>query len=276
MLLELHAHTYYSHGTKVYYEGLNSPESMVKAASKLGLDGIAITDHNRIKGALEALKYSSKYGIMVIPGEEINTKDGHLIGLGINELIKPGKTVEETINRIHEQGGISIAPHPFDVKGEGIGKKAIKCDAIEIFNSLNLERASNRKNLKFIKKVKKPYVVGSDAHNKEMIGYSLNKVKGKTIEKVLDSIKKGKTKVVMDYIPIEVIRSWAIKRFQLSYNYTSNYIKKNYSRPKSTVSNFLLSTVKRPEAHKNFFKFLSCFGFYGSVLYGFLNYFKPL
>jgi len=123
---ELHCHTWYSFGTKIKVEGLHSPEHMVKRASELGLDAIAITDHDTFTGALEAERHAKKYGITVIKGEEITTdKDNHVIGLGLNELIPKGLAFEEVIDRIRAQGGIAIAPHPFDINNKGVGKISI-------------------------------------------------------------------------------------------------------------------------------------------------------
>ncbi|MFB6088162.1 MAG: CehA/McbA family metallohydrolase [Candidatus Aenigmatarchaeota archaeon] len=276
MLFELHSHTTYSHGAKVYHEGMNTPEEMVKETARLGLDGIAITDHNRIEGALEAMRYAKKYDVMVIPGEEVSSRDGHILGLGIEKHVQPGRSTEKTVEDIHEQGGIAIAPHPFDIRSKGIGKKSVKCDAIEVFNSMNIERSSNRKNIKFVEQVGKPYTVGSDAHDKYMIGSTVNKIKGDTMEDILESIKKGGIEVKMDYIPLATIKKWALNRLQSSYGYTTNYINRNYKGPKKMLSKYLLSKVKKPESHKKFFNFLSYVAIFGTVTYGLLHAAKPL
>ena len=121
---ELHAHSTYSRGEKVKVEGLHKPAEMVSQAKRQGLDVLALTDHDSFAGVKEAEKVGKKIDVLVIAGEEIKTEQGHLLGLGLSEFIAPGKSVAETIDLIHGQGGLAIAPHPFDVKGEGIGREA--------------------------------------------------------------------------------------------------------------------------------------------------------
>ncbi|MCX6816230.1 MAG: PHP domain-containing protein, partial [Candidatus Aenigmarchaeota archaeon] len=192
MLVELHTHTKYSRGTKIPVEALNTPEEMVKHAKNIGLGAIAITDHDKIEGAWEAKKYARKYGVIVIPGEEVSTANGHLLGLGIEEWIKPGMAVEETIDIIHDQGGIAIGDHPFDIKNEGIGSLASLTDAVEVFNALNTEKISNMRARRFAKIHKMPAVAGSDAHWTEMVGHGINEIDASGVDGILKAIKKGR------------------------------------------------------------------------------------
>src|SRR3989338_6887851 len=136
MKMELHSHTTYSHGTKVYYDGINAPKEMVEGAALKGLDAIVKTDHNTVFGAEQAAKYAKKYGVLVIKGEEISTSEGDITALGIQEVIRPGMSPEETVEEIHSQGGVAIGVHPFAIKEIGLGEKAVICDAAEVFNSL--------------------------------------------------------------------------------------------------------------------------------------------
>ena len=187
---ELHCHTNHSKGTKLIHEGLNTPKEMVQQASRIGLSIMAITDHNKIKGALEAKKYARKYNVLVIPSEEVSTKDGHMVALGIQELIPPGLSLEESVDLVRQQGGAAIAAHPFDFRSEGSGDLAIKCDAVEVFNAFNIERVANNKCLGFVEKHNLPYVAGSDAHSIYMLGF------GRTIFKKndIDSVIKAGSK----------------------------------------------------------------------------------
>ena len=75
------------------YDGVESPEAMVKKAKELGLGALAITDHNTVLGHKEAMAAGKKHGILVIPGEEITSKDGHTLAIGVQEAIRPGMSI---------------------------------------------------------------------------------------------------------------------------------------------------------------------------------------
>ena len=141
MLTELHVHTHKSKGRKIHVEGINSPEEIIKQAKKNGAEAIALTDHDTFTYD-QAKKYAKKYDILLVPGEEITTLDGHLLAIGISEEVKPGLSLNETLDIIHNQGGIGIAAHPFDIAKFGMRELAVKCDAVEVFNALNMERIS--------------------------------------------------------------------------------------------------------------------------------------
>lgn len=269
MLVELHTHTKYSRGTKVPVEGLNTPEEMVRHAAKLGLGAIAITDHDQIKGALEARKFAKKYDIIVIPGEEITTASGHLLAVGVSEFIQPGMSVEDTIDEVHSQGGVAIGDHPFDIKNDGIKELARLTDAIEVFNAINMERITNWKSKRFAELCKMPQVAGSDAHCIEMLGYGLNEINAGDIDGVLGAIKKGRVRVRTKYFPAHVLMRWSITRLKLSYPHTLDYINRHYSWPKKAVSRKMLGLVKKsPGRVDYFFKGVTYFGLGSAVVYG--------
>ncbi len=245
MKVELHAHTHYSHQKKVFFDGVNSPKEMVKAAASKGLDAIVIADHDTMQGYEEAKKYGRKYGISVIRGEEVTSTGGHILALGISEVIPEKLSVEETVDRIHEQGGIAIAAHPFDIKRVGLREDADKCDAIEVFNAQNLDRISNLKARSFLKKHRLPVTAGSDAHSTLMIGHGFIETKEDGVDNLVQSIKKNRIKLHMEYMPLNIIMDLAIKRLQLSYDYVVNYCENNYSLPKRFVAKKMLTLVNR-------------------------------
>src|SRR3989344_4435689 len=150
MNVELHSHTHYSQSKAIRHEGLNSPKEMVEYAKKIGLGAIAITDHNMIKGSVEAKKFSKKYGIVILKGEEVTTEKGHILAIGINEE---------------------------------------KCDAMEAFNAMNLERIANWNAKKFSQKNSIPGVATSDAHCKEMLGYGITRVNACDEDSIIKEIK---------------------------------------------------------------------------------------
>lgn len=267
---ELHCHTNYSKGTKLIHEGLNTPEQMVKQANRIGLSIMAVTDHNKIKGALEAKKYAKKYNVLVIPSEEVSTKDGHMVALGIQELIPPGLSLEESVDLVKQQGGVAIAAHPFDFRSEGVGDLAIKCDAVEVFNAFNIERVANNKCLGFVEKHNLPYVAGSDAHSIYMLGFGRTIFKKNDIDSVIKSIKKGNVTIKNDYIPVRLVVEWIISRFKLSYSSVIKYMNENYSYPKRYVCRRLLSLVEKSPGNIDYiFKMMAYFSLGSVFLYSY-------
>lgn len=158
---DIHIHSCYS-------DGMNSPSEIVSYSKKIGLSGIAITDHNEIQGSLKAMKFKDE-NFFIISGIEISSKDGHILALGIEEKISPLLSAEETIERVHELGGLAIAAHPYDFFRGGVRDLIfkLKFDAIEIENGHTLY--STKKPLD-IKKANLPLVGGSDAHSLDEIG----------------------------------------------------------------------------------------------------------
>ena len=163
MELDLHIHTEYS------YDSIMKPKKIVKAAKKKALDGIAITDHGTIEGGLYARRYCSDNFIVMI-GTEIKTEFGDVIGLFLNEEIK-SDVIRDTIDEIHDQGGLVVLPHPFRGHNlDGFDRDLInKIDAIEGYNA----RTAPEKNIRaqeFARANKLPITAGSDAHFYSEIG----------------------------------------------------------------------------------------------------------
>ncbi len=164
MKVDMHIHTSYSPDGRV------PPEKIAKYAKKIGLDAVAITDHNEIKGAIKA----KNAGILpVMVGIEVSSKDGHILGYGVDCIIPRGLSAAETVEKIHECGGLAVIAHPFRF-WSGVGRKVAeeivnKVDAVEIFNS-RCNATSNKKAQEFARLHKKSGTAGSDAHNLERIG----------------------------------------------------------------------------------------------------------
>jgi predicted metal-dependent phosphoesterase TrpH len=241
MKFELHCHSSYSHGKKITCEGLNSPAELIKAAKRKGLAGLAITDHNNSESWTEAARAAKSEGIIFIPGIEVSTSRGHLIGLGLNEHIDLGMTVSETIDRIHAQGGIAIAPHPFDIKGEGIKHECAKTDAVEVFNSMNLDKLANMFTERWARNRGMAVTCGSDAHNIDMMGCAINNIDAQDVDSVIAEIRKGRVVVEKNYIPVSVLSAWAKARMERSYQDILRYIGENYWEPKAWVARGLLN-----------------------------------
>ena len=73
---------------------------------------VAITDHNEVRGGLEAQDLAPAYGVEVVPGSKVSTAEGHLLALFIQNDIPKGLSLEETLRRVADQGGCAVAPHP--------------------------------------------------------------------------------------------------------------------------------------------------------------------
>jgi predicted metal-dependent phosphoesterase TrpH len=171
MKIDCHCHTVYSKHWFWGFDALNTPQEMIKIAIKRGLDGLAIVDHDNVKGSLAAKKIAKRYKFLIITGAEIKTKSGDLIALGIKENVPVFLSLEETIEKVHDLGGITIAPHPFGryVFRRCVGNEAVKADAIEVFNS-TLTKPANNRALKLAEKFKTGKSAGSDSHSMKEVG----------------------------------------------------------------------------------------------------------
>lgn len=267
MRLELHCHSHYSKGVKLPTEGIPRPRDIIRTAKKRGLDGIAITDHHVFRATQEAKKEAKRLGVLFIPGEEVSSQEGHVIGLGLSEQITSGQSLAETIDRIHQQGAIAVTPHPFDIKGDGVREGFRKADAAEVFNSLNMDRFSNRVARKRLKGF--PKVVGSDAHSLEMIGMSTTLVEARDLDGVLKAIKKGHTEWEANYTPLAVVKAWSHQRFVGSQMEVRAHVLKNYSPFKQWLSLRLMDNFVRNQG--GFFSLLAHIGFTCSIGYGFVK-----
>lgn len=166
-----------------------------------GLNGIAITDHNSIGGHLEAKKLS-RSRLMIIPGIEVSSADGHILGLGVNELVPRGLSARKTVKLIRKLGGIAVAAHPFSLgKKPALAYKA-KFDAIEVFNSRALF-LSNYLARRFVERNRLPATAGSDAHFPDEVGLASVRLNcEKNIESILKEIKKGGASVSGRTLPL--------------------------------------------------------------------------
>lgn len=165
MKYDLHSHSKYSS------DGFVDPKKIIKVARKRGLSGIAVTDHDTIKGGLEAKKYETE-DLKVIIGSEVSTSRGEIIGLYLNEEIK-SNDFYEVIDEINAQDGIIIVPHPFDEwrKSASLSKEDYKLvNSIEIFNSRCVENKYNHKAELFAIENNLGTTGGSDAHFAYEIG----------------------------------------------------------------------------------------------------------
>ena len=240
------------------------------------MDGIAIVDHNTQKGIKRAMKAGDKHNILVIPGVEISSRDGHILALGIEEKIPRDMSAEETIELIHDQGGIATAPHPFDIGSHGVGRllRKLNFDCVEVFNSINVDKLSNRTAMKVSKDLEITHVAGSDAHTGDMVGLSINILDSELdTDSVIDALRDDKVGIKTDYASVQQMVDWNVQRLKLSHPHVLEYILKNYSGPKRIMGKQLMSLVKMsPGKIDHFFTGLGYIGLYACSFYSGFRY----
>ena len=180
---DLHVHTIYSH------DSLITPKDLVFYAKKRGLTAVAITDHDTIEGALKIIKETD---FLIIPGIEVSSRNGHIVGLNLQEPIQKGLSADETVDKIHDAGGIAVACHPFALFKGSLGKHTnAKFDAIETINaSAFLFNRSTKKAQEIADRFGLSRVAGTDAHYGPAIGYAYTLIDA---EPQVDAISKAIT-----------------------------------------------------------------------------------
>jgi predicted metal-dependent phosphoesterase TrpH len=189
MKIDLHTHT------RVSKDSLNDYDRIIDAVQRAGLGGIAVTDHNEFRGAREMKKRAP---FMVIPSEEIKTSRGEIIGLFLEEWIPPGLEPIQTVERIHEQGGLAYVPHPFDeVRGSRLQRDALvevtpHIDILEVYNARNALPQYNRRALDWATRHNLLAGAGSDAHTYREFGRAYVDVPPFTdAQSFLESMRNG-------------------------------------------------------------------------------------
>lgn len=195
---DLHAHTHFS-------DGSDSPAALVTEARRQGLDVLAVTDHDCLDGALRAFEIASgpggPAGLEVVLGEEVSSRDGHILGLFLTRRVAPGRSAAQTVAEIHAQGGIAIAAHPFWHAGDHTGRRQgvgrligeVPFDAVEIRNggiTPSMAQA-NRRAVAAVAALGLVGVGGSDAHVREALGLALTAFRGRTAADLRRSLELG-------------------------------------------------------------------------------------
>ncbi len=184
---DTHSHTDYSGFNKLgilrFPESVIDPEIQVDRARREGLDVLCITDHNEVAGGFRAEKYAKKFDdIEIVVGDEVMTDQGEVIGLWLTEKPKKFLSPEETVDIIHEQGGLCIAPHPFSVHVDGMQEKIFELP-LEGFETINGGHPDPYSNL-LAQRIMGMYpgrwaaTSGSDAHSVYTAGYNWTEFPG--------------------------------------------------------------------------------------------------
>ena len=214
--IDLHVHTVYS------VDSFITVKDLVFFSEKRGLDGVAITDHDTVSGFK---KFSKVVDLFLIPGVEISTSQGHVLGIGVDGVIEGGLSFAETVDLVHEAGGLAIVAHP-TAFFKGIPEERLDggFDAMEVVNASAVPfHYSVRKNRRLAVGLGLPQTGGSDAHYGPEVGMGYSLVDADAaggVDEVVEAIRKGAVKPCGKGIPWSMrvkrefldIRRW-LRRF---------------------------------------------------------------
>jgi predicted metal-dependent phosphoesterase TrpH len=196
---DLHVHTTYSN------DSLITPKDLIYYSKKSGLNAVAVTDHNYLDGAY---KIAEETDFLIIPGMEVSSSDGHIIALNVKELIPSGLNAAETVERIHNSGGVAIACHPFVLFKSGLKESVCGTfDAIEIINARAFPfKRSVKKASQTAERLNLSHVGGTDAHYGPQIGYGYTviEVDEPSVELIAEAIVKGRCQAVGKAVPFNL------------------------------------------------------------------------
>lgn len=221
-LADLHIHTHYS------FDGTASVQAVLERARQVGLDVIAITDHDEIDGALEAMDLAASAGIEVIPGIEISTAEGDLLALFVTKKIERDRSLAETISKVGELGGICIAPHPMDdgYRMHSLGSypimKALRDPdlasvlvALETYNACILNKENNAFACKLAEHLGIAQTGSSDAHVLSAIGLGATEFPGHTRKGLLNALQNGLSvpRKSEHWNAVRILGTWAVNYY---------------------------------------------------------------
>lgn len=188
--IDLHVHTKFSGDATI------SPKLIAdQLHAHPFIKGAAITDHDTLQGYNHVRKLAATYeDILVIPGIELSTQQGHITVLGVEEKPEDPLTIEGVVNFAEERGGIIVIPHSYRELGVGEMAKGILADAIEVLNPHSTYK-QNKMAEELARAKKLPGVAGSDAHEPREMWVAYTDVKAESsVEAVLNAIRKGRVK----------------------------------------------------------------------------------
>ena len=239
---ELHCHNSFSN----FHVGEEEPpydcnisirDQLVRCYN-LGLDAIFVTNHNTLDGYHQLLEYKNDHEkfqkIDVFPAEEITIDNGaHVLAYGIHDEIPAGISLEEVIDIVRSQGGVSSAPHPFSLL-DALRDSAKKCDMVEVFNSNNVDILSNARATQFALDNKMIQVAGSDSHVLSTLGRCVNVIDSENnLDDILQAMKRGKINISQTGYALQSETLSHLKyKINNSKEYLLDYISEHYPNAK--------------------------------------------
>ena len=175
--------------------GVSFAEQLDRACGH-GINALFVTNHNTMDGYRQIIEFKNNHkkydSVRIYPAEEITIADGgHVLAYGITDEIESGMSLEDTLDKIKNQNGVSCAAHPFAVSN-GIREKAIHCDMIESFNSNNFDRISNLVANQFATDNHLVKVAGSDSHIPSTFARCTNEIESENnLDSILECMRSG-------------------------------------------------------------------------------------
>ncbi len=237
---DLHIHTTYS------IDGTASVRETLESAARAKLDVIAITDHDEVRGALEARAISTEYGIQVIAGAEVSTNEGHLIVLFIERNIPKGMSLIDTLITVREMGGIAIVAHPDHPVPSSISLQSIlkalahpqareALHGIEVCNMNPTHSPFNQRSQKAADSLPLAHIASSDAHIASMIGAGITHFEGSSVRDLRRAIQRRATQPeqVNHEKPLRIFFQWL--RLYLRRKANNIFAKRKIAQPISIL-----------------------------------------
>ena len=204
---DIHMHTTASDGFATVKEVLNH-------VTRMGtLNVIAITDHDVMDSSLWAYEHRHNYPFDIIPGVEVSSAEGHVLALWVTHPIARDMSLRETVNAIHQQGGMAILAHPFEVLvcAEACRRylrnpeivREVGIDAIEVHNAGAITPGNNMLARRMAAKLRMPIVGNSDGHSLSAIGRGTTCFVGRTADDFRSAVTRRATIVNGRMWPIE-------------------------------------------------------------------------
>lgn len=255
---ELHCHNSFSN----FHVGEKEPpydcsvgvREQLEAALAAGIDAVFVTNHNTLDGYPQMLRCARDHakfsGVSVFPAEEITIDTGaHVLAYGLREQVEPGMPLDETLEQIRRQDGVSSAPHPFSIL-DALRERASECDMVEAFNSNNVDLFSNARACEFALERGMTAVAGSDSHVLSTMGRCVNEIDSDgSLDGALSAMRRGRVRVARTGY---AVRAEALEhlRYKISSSqeYLAEYIRAEYPGARWLLSLLLRAYNAAPES----------------------------
>jgi predicted metal-dependent phosphoesterase TrpH len=214
---DFHIHTRFSR------DSILTEEKFIKVAIERGLTHVAITNHNNVEGAIAVRDKVAEMGLAdrltVIPGEEVSTADGEVVGIFLTKTIPRGLSANETADEIHRQGGLVSIPHPFDpFRGSHIKEGPLrnladvgKIDMLEVFNCRVTFQRHNEEAAEFARRYGITGIAASDSHSSFEVAMAFNAMPAfDTADELRASLQENEWHASRSSVFIHATTRWAV------------------------------------------------------------------